>query len=71
MNSETSKTNPRVREIGHLMRKDILGEEIDQNTRLKLKINNLLWEESPKDRTIEQADVLACEIFRLLTGLPS
>lgn len=36
---------------------------------LKVKINTLLWEEMPEHTTIGQAEHLACEIFRLITGI--
>ena len=68
MNREESRQNPNVAKIGRLMRSDLLGGETDNNSRLKLKINNLLWEELPSKRTIGQADVIACEIFKLITN---
>lgn len=35
----------------------------DRATRLKLKINNLLWEELPENTTMGKAEAMACDIF--------
>lgn len=37
----------------------------DSFTRLKIKINNLLWEELPGSVTIEDAEIMACKIMSL------
>ena len=66
MNAEKMKTDLKVQSVGRLMQKHILGDELDANTRLKLKINNLLWEEMPEKTTIGQADAIACKIFMLM-----
>jgi hypothetical protein len=35
---------------------------------LKRAINNKLWEKLPPDTTLQQAEDIACDIFRLLNG---
>ena len=51
-----------------LMRKHILDDELDKYTRLKYKINNLLWEELPSNTQIGQAEDIACDIFMAIKG---
>ena len=65
MNSETIKTSndSDVQKISNIMP---LEDSDDDITRLKRKINNLLWEELPEKVTIGQAEVMACKIFGMM-----
>ena len=74
MNSETVERSIRdeigkeVAQINNMMRPSLIDAE-DDFTRLKLKINNLLWEELPDKITLKQAEIIACEIMSKITSL--
>ncbi len=68
MNIQEVKESPTIANINRLMLVNPLNDELDKNTRLKLKINNLLWEELPNHTTISQAEAMACEFFRIITN---
>lgn len=77
MNAETvenAKTLPgatsftyNINNVNSRMRKPLINDS-DSFTRLKLKINNLLWEELPGTVTLERAEEIACGIMARFMG---
>ena len=63
MNSKTviNFNDIAVQEVNRLMEPQ---DDMDNITRLKRKINNLLWEELPADTTMAEAEVMACHILQ-------
>jgi len=55
----------RVAKINSKMPKPLIDNG-DGFTRLKLKINNLLWEELPGHVCLTRAEEIACEIMTIL-----
>lgn len=52
-----------VRYVNAKIPKPIIND-VDDCTRLKLKINNLLWEELPGNVTLEKAEIMACDFMK-------
>ena len=45
-----------------------LIDDADKITRVKMKINNLIWEEMAGDTTIRQAEGIACKTLSMMLG---
>ena len=58
----TNRKSQQIARVNMKMREPLVLES-DTFTRLKLKINNLLWEELPGLTTIAQAETIACNIM--------
>jgi len=54
-----------VRKINDKMKKPLI-EDGDGFTRLKIKINNIVWEELPGHICLTRAEEIACEIMSIL-----
>ena len=54
-----------VGKINNKMRHSVIDND-DSFTRLKLKINNILWEELPGHICLTRAEEIACEIMSIL-----
>ncbi len=69
MNSETVRdfNDEGVQKVNQLMKPQ---DDEDNITRLKRKINNLLWEELPADTTISDAEIIACRIIQMIIKSP-
>lgn len=65
MNAETVRDfkNDAVQHVSGVMKKT---HHYDS---LKIKINNLIWEEGRADMTLADAECLACRIFQGLTEI--
>ncbi|KKN77621.1 hypothetical protein LCGC14_0358960 [marine sediment metagenome] len=55
-----------VRKVNELMPKQPLPAGENEDARLKIKINNFLWEELPCEVTIAEAEHIACQIFEMI-----
>jgi len=62
---ENSKEPNKIRTINALTRQNFLNSQ-DKITRIKVKVNTLLWEEMPNKTTLRELDTVACEIVSLI-----
>lgn len=65
MNIETARDfkDDDVQAVNKLMSP---SHDYDRISSVKVKINNLIWEEMPADTTLADAEITACRIFKML-----
>ena len=69
MNQDTIKTHKELESHAELMLpSDFTGDDF---TRMKLAINNLVWMYGKKELTLEQAEIIACDILSKLLNSES
>ena len=64
-NAKINQMQPAILATHSRMAKNLI-QDADNFTRIKLKINNLLWEELPTLTTIGKADSIASDIMCLI-----